>query len=204
VTVTEEDREKFMTDERYHAFRKTIEEEGNAVHSVSIAGSEFSEGARKAFTELMKSRLAKKPELAQYLLPSFAPGCKRLTPGPGFLEALTEDNVEFIPTTIKRITEAGVELDNGRHIDLDALVCATGFNAMAAPPFSVIGKDGMTLQEKFKPYPDAYLSLAVDGFPNYMLMLGPNSGVGSGSLTKIIECLGDYIIKCKEIQEQWR
>ena len=185
-----------MSGGKYHAFRKLIESEGNAVHAISIRGSAFNEKARKAFTELMETRLKKKPELAEYLVPHFAVGCRRLTPGPGFLEALTDDNVDFIPTPIRRITKTGIELENGQLVPLDILVCATGFNAMAAPPFPVIGKRGRTLHDKFRPYPNAYMSLAADGFPNYMMMLGPNSGVGSGSLTKIIESLGDYIIKC--------
>lgn len=204
LTFTDEDRDQFMdTEEKYHHFRKTIETEGNAVHNVSQRGSAFAEGARQMFTDLMKTRLAKRPELAEFLIPQFAVGCRRLTPGPGFLESLCEDNVEVIKTPIEKITPKGVQMSDGRHVDLDVLVCATGFNACAAPPFTVIGMDGLTLEERFKPYPEAYLSLTTDKFPNYMMMLGPNAGVGSGSLTKIIEAIGDYIIKCiRKIQKE--
>lgn len=41
----------------------------------------------------MKKRLEKKPEIFDQILPSFPPGCRRLTPGPGYLEALVEPNV---------------------------------------------------------------------------------------------------------------
>jgi hypothetical protein len=189
--------------EKYHAFRKMIETEGNAMHPFSLKGSPMSNFARDAFTQLMRSRLAKKPELADFLIPKFAPGCRRLTPGQGFLEALTEDNVEFISTPIRAVTEKGVVLEDGRLIELDVLVCATGFNSAGAPPFPVVGIDGKTLGDRWEPYPEAYMSVAVDGFPNYFTMLGPNSGVASGSLTKILESVGDYIIKCiRKLQKE--
>lgn len=145
---------------------------------------------------MMKERLAKKPEIAEFLTPSFAVGCRRLTPGPGYLEALIEDNVDFIPDKINSITSQGIELENGIEVPLDVLVCATGFNVSAPPPFAVVGKNGRTMQDRFTPSPESYLSVAVDGFPNYFMMLGPNSAIGSGSLTMILEQEGDYIVKC--------
>ncbi|KAH8723117.1 hypothetical protein GQ44DRAFT_774392 [Phaeosphaeriaceae sp. PMI808] len=202
--IKPKDRDRFLADEReYHAFRKVIEDEGNAMHPFSLKGSPHSEAARKAFTELMQSRLAKKPGLAEILIPSFAPGCRRLTPGPGFLEALTENNVEAITTPISKVVSSGVILADGTEVELDVLVCATGFDAAGAPLFPVVGSQGFNLKERYKDYPEAYFGMAVDGFPNFFLMLGTNSGVGSGSLTKIIETQGDYIVKCiRKLQKE--
>jgi hypothetical protein len=153
-------------------------------------------GARADFTNLMHEKLAKKPEILKSLLPNFSVGCRRLTPGPGYLEALVEDNVDFIETRIVSAHETGVKLADGRTIDLDVLICATGFHASAPPPFPVIGRSGQTMAAKFKPYPESYLSLAVDQFPNYFMILGPNAAIGSGTLTTMMEMEGDYIIKC--------
>lgn len=160
-------------------------------------------GAVEAFRAMMKERLAKKPEIAEHLIPSFSVGCRRLTPGPGYLEALVEDNVEFVTEKISSINPKGIVLSSGRTVEIDALVCATGFNTGAPPPFQVHGKNGMTLEEKFKPYPQTYLTMAVDGFPNFFMMLGPNSAIGAGSLTTMIENEGDYIIKCiRKLQKE--
>lgn len=52
---------------------------------------------------VMKEKLAKRPGLYESLEPCFVPGCRRLTPGSGYLEALTEDNVEFIKKPISKI-----------------------------------------------------------------------------------------------------
>jgi len=151
---------------------------------------------------MMKARLAKKPQIVDALTPSFAVGCRRLTPGPGYLEALVEDNVDFISDKIVAINPGGIELETGQMIDLDVIVCATGFNA-SAPPAGIVGREGMSLEERFKPFPETYISLAVDHFPNYFMMLGPNAGIGTGSLTMILESQGDYIVKCiRKLQKE--
>lgn len=150
---------------------------------------------------LSRSRLAKKPKYYQLLKPSFAPGCRRLTPGPGFLEALIEDNVEFINSKILLVSATGITTgtttsDNDKeHHEIDVLVCATGFYASAAPPFPITGLEKLTLQQHWHTRATNYLSLATDHFPNHFFMLGPNGAIAEGSLTMMIESTGDYIIK---------
>ena len=58
---------------------------------------------------------------------------RRLTPGPGYLEALVEDNVDFISNGIKRITETGIETEDGTQRDYDTIVFATGFDTSYRP-----------------------------------------------------------------------
>jgi cation diffusion facilitator CzcD-associated flavoprotein CzcO len=204
IPVSEEQRREFEANpEAYFKFRKIIEQDGNTVHGGTFAASELQKGAVEAFRAMMRKRLANKLEIAEFLTPSFAVGCRRLTSGPGYLEALTEDNMEFITTKIRSIMPKGVELENWRIVELDALVCATGFNAAGPPPFVVMEKIGASLKKQYKPYPETYLSMAVDSFPNYFMMLGPNAGVGSGSLTIILEMEGDYITKCiRKLQKE--
>jgi len=57
----------------------------------------------------------------------------RLTPGPGYLEALVEDNVDFISNGIKRITETGIETEDGTQREYDTIVFATGFDTSYRP-----------------------------------------------------------------------
>ncbi|KAI0139480.1 flavin-binding monooxygenase [Hypoxylon sp. NC0597] len=199
----EQRREFAENPEKLFNFRKTIEVDGGTIHDISIRGSAMQLGAIDAFSEAMKKRLSKKPEIAEFLIPSFGIGCRRSTPGPGYLEALVEDNVDFITEPIEAITPAGVTLKSGRSVLIDALVCATGFNTSSAPPFPVYGRGDLSLETRFKPFPTAYLSLTVDSFPNFFMMLGPNSAIGSGSLTVILENEGDYIVKCiRKLQKE--
>ncbi|KPI40886.1 putative sterigmatocystin biosynthesis monooxygenase stcW [Cyphellophora attinorum] len=159
----------------------------------------FSKGHHKVrgyCEHVMKSKLNNRPLIAEKIIPTFAVGCRRLTPGLGFLEALTEPNVEFVGTEIKSIDETGILLENGRKVDLDVLVCATGFNAAHAPPFPVTGVNSLSMAAQFQPFPKTYLSMMMSGFPNYFCVLGPNSLIGTGSLSMMLEAQVDYITKC--------
>ncbi|KAI0490332.1 flavin-binding monooxygenase [Xylaria cf. heliscus] len=204
LDFTLEQREEFAQDpEKLFRFRKEIEVDGNTIHEVSFRDSGMQRGGMALFRAAMQQRLAPRPEIAEFLIPSFGIGCRRATPGPGYLEALGESNVDFITDRIAGITSNGVTLASGLSVPLDVLVCATGFQTSKAPPFAIAGREGLTLAERFTPFPEAYLSLAVDSFPNYFMMLGPNSAIGSGSLTSILEAEGDYIVKCvRKLQKE--
>ncbi|KAM3077470.1 hypothetical protein ACMFMG_006810 [Clarireedia jacksonii] len=199
---TPEQIKKFETDpETLYKFRKTVERAGNLVHGSSILNSPMQASAVEAFRNLMSSRLASKPSIAKTLIPSFAVGCRRLTPGPGYLEALVSDNVDFISDPITHISSNSIHISPSdpnapTSIPLDALILATGFVTSHIPPIPFYGTSSLPLSTHFAPYPQSYLSIATSSFPNLFIMLGPNSGVGSGSLTAIIEATGDYILKC--------
>ncbi|KAJ4983630.1 steroid monooxygenase [Stagonosporopsis vannaccii] len=144
---TPEQRQKFAENkDEYRAFRKTLESEGNKMYPVILKGSPMSVGAQEHFRQLMQTRLAKKPELAEFLIPSFPPGCRLLTPGPGFLESLVEDNVEVITTHIRKVLPSGIELEDGSIVELDILVCATEFDFAAAPDYPFVGSRGVDLK----------------------------------------------------------
>ncbi|KAL4995553.1 hypothetical protein BDV10DRAFT_196629 [Aspergillus recurvatus] len=153
-------------------------------------------GATAFFTENMKRRLRKKPELINELLPTFAPACRRLTPGPGYLEALTDDRVDVISNPIVKIVEDGIVTEDGKHHPTDVVVCATGFDTTFTPRFPIVGKNGVSLAGRWETTPENYLSLAVDGFPNYFICLGPNAALGEGNLLLLIEKEIDYITYC--------
>jgi hypothetical protein len=196
VLVTEEQKQTFASDhDAYFKVRKVIEDGGNLIHDSTLRGTTMQKEFTEFFRNGMRQRLAKKPELLDIIVPTFAPGCRRLTPGVGYLEALTEDNVEVVKETIASATETGVILSSGREISLDAIACATGFQIAAPPNFEVIGRDGRSLADRWHPYPESYLSVTVDGFPNYLMIFGPNSAIGFGSLTKILESETDYVVK---------
>lgn len=69
-----------------------------------------------------------------------------------------------------------------------------GYDVSYQYPFSVIGRNEQTLNSRFSPHPETYLTLCTNGFPNWFMSLGPNSGIGSGSLLVIMERQVDYAI----------
>ncbi|KAL6153025.1 hypothetical protein ACJBU6_08192 [Exserohilum turcicum] len=203
-TVPAEMRDRFANDpEFYHKFRLSVEEDGNAIHDVTIKGTALQLGSKDMFEKNMKERLQSRPDIFETLLPSFSPGCRRLTPGPGYLEALLQPNVDFVTSPIIRISESAIHTADGKTYEIDALVCATGFKTSAPPPFPLTGSNGLALTEKWEERAVNYLSHSVAGFPNLFTMLGPNGAIGTGSLTNMIETVGDYIIKAiRKIQKE--
>jgi cation diffusion facilitator CzcD-associated flavoprotein CzcO len=101
-------------------------------------------------------------------------------------------------TEIAQIAPTGVELHDGRTHELDVLVCATGFDTTFQYPFRVLGRGGQALSERWAAMtggPDAYLSLAVNGFPNLFVIGGPHSAVNSGSLVTVAEHVVKYVVE---------
>lgn len=147
------------------------------VRSKCLTHIRANDNVRQFFTETMKSRLSKKPELLQELVPDFGPNCRRLTPGPGYLEALQEANVDFIRQPIRRFNKTGIETVDGKQRDVDAIFCATGANGDMVPPFP-IRASGRDLSSLWRPngeygFPYTYLGAATPGFPNLFFVHGP-------------------------------
>ncbi|KAF4185574.1 hypothetical protein CNMCM7927_006518 [Aspergillus lentulus] len=196
-SFTPEEIETFKKDHStYQRFRKEIELELQSVHGVTLLGTPEQIGAREVFLQNMKRRLSRKPELCENLIPSFPPVCRRLTPGPGYLEALTDDKVDVITSKIVKVDAEGIITADGQHHPTDVLVCATGFDTTFTPRYPIIGRKGATLVNRWQKTPETYLSLAVDGFPNYFVCLGPNAALGEGNLLLLIEKEIDYFTLC--------
>lgn len=77
-------------------------------------------------------------------------------------------------------------------------VSVLGYDASWSFPFPIVGRNGATIADKWSPHPVTYLSICVDDFPNWFFSLGPNSGVGSGSLLALIEYQIDYAVRAAQ------
>ena len=146
-------------------------------------------------TGLMKARLGGSDELASKFIPNYNLGCRRLTPGDGYLEALQQENARATFSPIKRITENGIETEEGEE-EFDLIVCATGYDVDFLPSWKVIGRNGVDLREVWsKGAPQAYFSTCAADMPNFFLFHGPNTPIGHGSLTAAIGWLADYVLQ---------
>lgn len=95
-------------------------------------------------------------------------GCRRLTPGLPYLNAVQEANVRVERNAIARVTREGIETVDGVMHTLDAIVCATGFNTNFSARYDIIGRDQKNLRKLWKQtLPQGYMGLCVSGFPNY-------------------------------------
>lgn len=122
----------------------------------------------------MRLKLKGNNEIADAIIPKhFAVGCRRPTPGEGFLEAMVADNVTVHTKQMQRITEKGFISHDGKEEEVDVVVCATGFDTSWVPRFPLVA-NGKNLQEEWsKKAALSYLAVGVPDIPNYFSFAGP-------------------------------
>lgn len=191
---TEDEKQAWRNDPAsYIQYRKELEFRMQTLYSKSQRNSDLQTNSRAQYKADMERRLKDKPELLSLLLPDFPPLCKRLTPGPGYLEALTSPKVSVITTGITRVDETGIITADGKHRPVDAIVCATGFETNPSQGFPILGRHGINLRERYAHRPETYLGLCTYGFPNFFQSLGPNSFQGAGNLLIMMEQIHVYV-----------
>ncbi|MDH3028569.1 MULTISPECIES: flavin-containing monooxygenase [Methylobacterium] len=131
------------------------------------------------------------------LTPSYRLGCKRVLISDDYYPALQRPNVTLETDGIARLTETGVTTEAGRHHDLDVIVYATGFDVTATfARMKLVGRGGRTLTEAWADGMGAYQGITVAGFPNYFMLLGPNTGLGHNSVVSMIEIQVQHVLDC--------
>lgn len=135
------------------------------------------------------------PGLRQKLTPRDQPLCRRIIFGNEYFSAIQKPGVEVITEGIDHIEPRGVVTVDGELHELDVLVQATGFDAHAyASPMGITGDSGETLAEAWADGAYAYRSVAVPGFPNMFMLLGPHSPIANQSLIPIAEDQANYAL----------
>jgi cation diffusion facilitator CzcD-associated flavoprotein CzcO len=114
----------------------------------------------------MNRQLNNDESLVKHIIPEFALGRRRMTPGSGYLQSLTKENVDVVTSGAVQITENGVVDATGKEHSVDVIICSTGFDTSFAPPYECIGRNGQDLRKKFGDFPKGYFSTMVDEFPN--------------------------------------
>ncbi|EXJ92971.1 hypothetical protein A1O3_01527 [Capronia epimyces CBS 606.96] len=194
---TAEEIERFKTDAAYSVrVRKDMETAYNSMFRAFIKGSPEQQELRRRFAAYMKARIPE-PHLQTKMIPTFDVGCRRINPGEAYLEALQQANVSAVFDAIDHVAEdgSGIVTAGGQLRPADVIIAATGFDTSFRPRFPIIGAGGRDLRELWKDDATAYCGLAVAGFPNYLLFLGPNTPISNGSLMGTLEATADFFIR---------
>ncbi len=149
----------------------------------------------EAYARWHLRRQLKDADLAHKVTPSFRIACKRILLSDDWYRTLAQPHVHVETRGIDRIDPDGVVLDDGQHDDLDALVYCTGFlveRPMGA--LRVTGRDGRDLATWWADRPIAHQGITVPGFPNFFLLLGPNTALGHSSVVVMIEAQIAYLL----------
>ena len=166
--------------------------------------SAYNDGVREYCLKNYQEKLADRPDLMEKLIPDYPVFGKRIVMDINWLETLKRDNVSLENTAIAHVSEDAIVLVDGRRIEVDAILCATGFDiADMTGKLEVVGRGGRNLREEWggdDPDPRAYLGVTVPGYPNFFLTVGPNSApnhAGGQNITS--ETQIHYILECLEL-----
>jgi cyclohexanone monooxygenase len=125
--------------------------------------------------------IVKDPEVAELLIPKDHPILsKRLCGESGYYEAFNRENVTLVNVRgdpIEAITPTGLRVASGAEHDLDAIICATGYDAATGSllRIDIRGRDGRTLREHWARGTRTHLGAMSHGFPNLFFLDGPQA-----------------------------
>ncbi|OBK74798.1 NAD(P)-binding domain-containing protein [Mycobacterium sp. 1164985.4] len=140
-------------------------------------------------------------ELAKKVTPDFAPYGKRIIRDPGgYYAALTREHVDVEASEPTAVNATGIVTEDGRHIDLDVIIYATGYHLDFLSTVDIRGRDGRTLREEWGDSPRAYRGGTVPGFPNLFITSAPNYSPGHGAGANFsMEVLAHYVMECLQL-----
>lgn len=134
------------------------------------------------------------PELRVKFTPDYDFGCKRILRSDDFYPTFNRDNVELVVEGIERITEKGIATRDGEEHEFDVIIFGTGFHSQTFQGSTeIIGRNGVSLSERWGNAPEAYLGMAVDGFPNMFILYGPNTNLNHHSIVAMLEAQHKYV-----------
>jgi cation diffusion facilitator CzcD-associated flavoprotein CzcO len=173
----------------YHVYRVAME---------AFAGALTKPGWRRRFVAALcraNLRTVRDPQLREALTPDYTPMCKRLVMSGGFYRAMQREDVELVTAAIDHVESRGIVTNDGVLHEVDVIVLATGFDSHAyMRPMQVIGRDGIHLDDAWRDGPHAFETVAMPGFPNCFMLLGPHSPVGNFPLTAVAESQANHIL----------
>jgi cation diffusion facilitator CzcD-associated flavoprotein CzcO len=145
------------------------------------------------------------PRLRARLTPNYQFGCKRVLISNDFYPAIQRENVEFVTDGIREIREHSIVTQDGTERPVDVLIYATGFRATEPlHDTRVAGRNGVDIHQAWKDRISAYLGVTVSGFPNFFILLGPNTGLGHNSVVLMSEAQIGYVMDCLRLMRKRR
>jgi cyclohexanone monooxygenase len=192
------DREKWLFSrvplaKRIYRTRLWLRSESNI--SVIENGSDKTQEFKAVALKVLESTVPDQ-ELRSKLTPDHPLGCKRLVFATEYLQALNQPHVEVITSAAQGLRKRSLVTADGAELDVDVVVCATGYAAADyLGEIEVVGEGGTTLRERWQDGAYAYLGMAVPGVPNFFMLYGPNTNVGSNSVIFMLEAQAHYVVR---------
>lgn len=137
----------------------------------------------------------KDKELRKKVTPDFHFGCKRVLISNNYYPALAQDHVDVVTNGIREVRGNVIVDGQGNERQVDCIIYGTGFKAQDPVPAGMIfGRNGQDLLDAWKDGAEAYKGTAIHGFPNFFMLMGPNTGLGHSSMVYMIESQIQYVL----------
>jgi cation diffusion facilitator CzcD-associated flavoprotein CzcO len=168
------------------------------VFPLTQQNSRFAPKATARLAQWVSSLISDVP-LRKRLTPDYTIGCKRILLSDTYYQTLEEDNVDLVCSPVSTILKNEIRTDDGMSRSTDIIVFATGFDLQGhLHSIDVIGKDSVSLEDLGLDGEVAFKGASHSQFPNFHMITGPNTGVGTSSVVYMIELQLDYILKLIE------
>lgn len=169
--------------------------------------SPANDAAMQFFLNYIHSCFGEDSELTRKLTPDYAPLGKRIVRDPydfapgGFYYALSQPNVDLETSKLARVVPDGILTAEGKLIELDIIIYATGMTLDWLSPVEVIGRNGIRLSQVWRDNnPSSYLGGMVPGFPNLFVNSGPHTGAAhAGGHNFMAEVVNHYAMECLQM-----
>lgn len=142
-------------------------------------------------------RVIKDAALAEKLVPAYRMGCKRVLISDDYYPALTRENVTVVTDPLREVRPMGIVTADGVERPTDVIVYGTGFKPIdISAGMRIEGRGGRLLSDDWQDGPEAFRGVAIAGYPNFFMLMGPNSALGHNSIIFMIEAQVGYILRC--------
>ncbi|MCJ0904975.1 NAD(P)/FAD-dependent oxidoreductase [Rhodococcus sp. ARC_M6] len=192
--------------ERVPAAQRIARKSLDLLQEAMVPGFVYKPALLKGLGALGRAHLRRQvrdPNLRAKLLPQFTFGCKRPTFSNAYYPALASSNVDVVTDGIAGVRSNGIVTDDGELHEVDTIIMGTGFKMGDNPSFGIIkGRNGRSIAETWNGSGEAFLGTTINGFPNFFMILGPNSVVYTSQVVTI-EAQVEYISSCvQQMDEQ--
>lgn len=163
-----------------------------------LSVSAANEGFRQEIIERMREQYDGRPDLLEKAIPNYPPSAKRMLRDNGvWAAALRQPQTEVITEGLSSFTETGVVTSDGRELDVDVVIYATGFRPSDyLDPLEIVGRSGVEIHDYWGGDAKGFAGITVPEFPNLFMLLGPNTGgVVAGGLHFMIERAAEYAVE---------
>jgi cation diffusion facilitator CzcD-associated flavoprotein CzcO len=177
--------------------RRELEFWGNEFFGLGFLGNTLINSLMKWISLRKLNKEVKDPETREKLRPQFKVGCKRILRSDDYYPTFNLPHVHLVTEPIIAFTNNAMVTENGKAYELDAVIFCTGFHVADMNfPIHVKGKNGLDLVENWKQNGGiAYKGTTVSGFPNFCVLMGPNTGLGHNTVVHMMESQMDYIMQ---------